>query len=263
MGENSTEDIRLLKEVGAEAGEIAMKYFRSDNEVWMKSGNSPVSRADMEVNKFLHRQLRAARPDYGWLSEETDDNNDRLDQKSVFVVDPIDGTRGFINGSDRWCIAIAVVEEGRPTTAILECPALKESYSAIAGKSTALNGELLKLAQREQIRHLTGSQKILDLVTSSTSLDFEVTSYVPSLAYRIAMVAAGKIDLAIARSGAHDWDLAAADLVLTSAGGQLTDLNGGQLRYNRKELRHQALIGYPGNLREDAIKLAKSSGILH
>jgi len=263
LEENSTDDIRLLKEVGAEAGKIAMKYFRSDNEVWMKSGNSPVSRADIEVNKFLLQQLRTARPDYGWLSEESDDNNDRLDQKRVFVVDPIDGTRGFISGSDKWCIAIAIVEEGRPTEAVLECPALKESYSAIAGKSTMLNGELLKLAKREHIRHLTGSQKILDLVASSSTMDYEVTSYVPSLAYRIAMVAAGKIDLAIARSGAQDWDLAAADLVLASAGGELSNLNGGQLLYNRKKLRHQALIGYPGNLREDAIKLAKTSGILH
>lgn len=263
MAENNAADTQLLAEVAVEAGKIAMKYFRSDNKVWMKSGNSPVSQADMEVNEFLHQQLRSARPDYGWLSEETDDNNDRLDQRKVFVVDPIDGTRGFINGSDRWCIAIAVVEEGRPNSAILECPALEESYSAVAGRPTMLNGELLKLPEVEQIRHLTGSQKILDVVTSSTSLDFEVSSYVPSLAYRIAMVAAGKIDLAIARSGALDWDLAAADLVLTSAGGQLTDLKGGQLRYNRKELRHQALIGYPDSLREDAIKLAESSGILH
>ena len=263
MVENNSQDLDLLIEAGVEAGKIAMKYFRSDNEVWMKSGNSPVSRADMEVNKFLYQYLRSARPQYGWLSEETDDNNYRLDQKWVFVVDPIDGTRGFINGSDRWCIAIAVVEAGRPTTAVLECPALDERYSAIAGKATMLNGELLRLAEPGKIRHLTGSQKIMDKIRSTTTLDFKVTNYVPSLAYRIAMVAAGKIDLAIARSGALDWDLAAADLVLTSAGGQLTDLKGGQLCYNRRELRHQALIGYPGSLRRDAIKLAKSSGILH
>ncbi len=263
MAGNSDEDINLLTEIAAQAGEIAMKYFRSENEVWMKSGNSPVSRADMEVNEFLHEKLRSARPQYGWLSEETDDNNDRLDHKRVFVVDPIDGTRGFINGSDKWCISIAVVEAGRPIAAILECPALKECYSANQGQQSLLNGKLMNSPQPEEIRHVTGSQKILDMIESDTSMDISVTAFVPSLAYRIAMVASGKIDMAIARSGAHDWDLAAADLVLSNAGGQLSGLDGQQLLYNCEKLRHEALIGFPTNLRDDALKLAKSPGILH
>ena len=256
-------DLSLLSEVAEEAANIAMKYFRSDNEVWMKSGNSPVSQADLEVNEYLSRELLMARPDYGWLSEETEDDPVRLDHGRTFVVDPIDGTRGFINGSDRWCISIAIVENGRPVAAVLKCPALDECYLAATDQPTLLNGDLLQVQGPERIRHLTGSRKVIETVANSADHKYEVTAYVPSLAYRIAMVANGRIDLAIARSGAQDWDLAAADLILSSAGGQLTNVQGTSLLYNQKNIRHEALIGYHANLKDDALTLAKTSGILH
>ena len=111
--ERDSADLELLTDLGKEAGEIALKWFRQDPQVWMKEGQSPVSEADFAIDQFLQKELMAARPDYGWLSEETDDNRERLQAERVFVVDPIDGTRGFIAGSDQWCISIAVVERGR------------------------------------------------------------------------------------------------------------------------------------------------------
>ena len=123
-------DLDLLKQVVLEAGKIAMRYFRSDNQVWNKQGNSPVSEADIEVDRFLKRELIRARPDYGWLSEESADDSDRLERDRVLIVDPIDGTRGFIKGKEEWCISIAVVERGRPNCAVLYCPAMDRLYSA-------------------------------------------------------------------------------------------------------------------------------------
>ena len=128
--ERDQADLNLLTELGREAGKIAMRWFGEDPKVWMKEGQSPVSEADFAVDAFLKRELLAARPDYGWLSEETDDNEDRLNLDRVFVVDPIDGTRGFIAGSAQWCVSIAVVEQGRPVAGILECPALEQTIVA-------------------------------------------------------------------------------------------------------------------------------------
>ena len=108
-----------MAEAMAEAGAVALKYFRSDHEVWTKAGDSPVTSADLAVDRLLKTALCGARPDYGWLSEETEDNDERLTRTRTFVVDPIDGTRGFINGSDQWCICAAVVEDSRPVAAVV------------------------------------------------------------------------------------------------------------------------------------------------
>ena len=83
-------DLELIEHAARKAGEIAMSYFRADNQVWHKHGNSPVSEADFAVDRFLTETLRTARPDYGWLSEETEDSGERLSASRIFVVDPID-----------------------------------------------------------------------------------------------------------------------------------------------------------------------------
>ena len=105
-------DLELVRKAAREAGELAMRYFRRDPQVWMKAGNSPVTEGDLAVDRLLRDRLSAARPDYGWLSEETADSSERLSALRTFVVDPIDGTRGFIAGSAEWCVSVAIVEDG-------------------------------------------------------------------------------------------------------------------------------------------------------
>jgi 3'-phosphoadenosine 5'-phosphosulfate (PAPS) 3'-phosphatase len=129
-------DLRLVLEAARKAGETALGFFRKDPEVWWKNGGlSPVSAADYAANEILETILRSARPDYGWLSEETDDDTDRLSRSTVFVVDPIDGTRAFIGGRDTWCISVAVVHEGRPVVGVLVAPALSEEFTAMEAPS--------------------------------------------------------------------------------------------------------------------------------
>ncbi len=263
MAANNDSDLELLEEVVVAAGDIAMKYFKSDNQVWMKPGDSPVSQADFAVNEYLEKHLLAARPNYGWISEETDDNDERLDRQRVFIVDPIDGTRGFINGSDKWCISVAIVEMGKPVAGVLQCPALGEFYRAKLDSVSTMNGDPIQVSQSESIRQVTGTKKIIEIVNSTLKGKVEAGSFVPSLAYRIAMVANGAIDVAYARAGAHDWDLAAADLILANAGGALVDSQGSALEYNRKKLHRDALIASSIELRNPAIELAKSADILH
>ena len=237
-------DLELLTELGKAAGDIALKWFGQDPQVWMKEGQSPVSEADFAIDQFLQKELLAARPNYGWLSEETDDNRERLQAERVFVVDPIDGTRGFIAGSQQWCISIAVVEKGRPSVGVLECPALKQTITAQAEFGAWCNQQ--KMSVNELVTdvplRVTGPRSFQNEADHRLPRPVEKLPFVPSLAYRIAMIGLGSADLSLARASAKDWDLAAADLIAHEAGACLTDLKGGRPEYNCEDVRHGALI---------------------
>jgi len=254
-------DFALLSDLGREAGEIAMRWFGRDPEVWMKEGQSPVSEADFAVDQFLKRELLKARPDYGWLSEETDDNQERLNRSRVFVVDPIDGTRGFIKGELQWCVSIAVVEAGRPLVGILECPALQQTITAAAGEGAWCNDQRLEAANPVKGRPLraTGPRSFLSEAHNALPRKVEKMPFVPSLAYRIAMIATGIADLSLARANAKDWDLAAADLIAHESRACLTDLNGSQPVYNRPDVRHGALLACLSADREEMLDLARKA----
>ena len=141
------DDLALISEAAREAGRIALGFFKQSPEVWMKGGTSPVSEADYAVDRFLRETLTAARPDYGWLSEETADSAGRLAASRTFVVDPIDGTRAFLDGRSTWCVSIAVVEDGHPLAGVLDCPATGEIFSASAGKGACKDGRRLHVGR--------------------------------------------------------------------------------------------------------------------
>lgn len=259
----SNADVQMLEDAAREAGEIALHYFRGDNKVWKKTGNSPVSEADIEVDSYLRRVLRQARPSHGWLSEETVDNPDRLDLSEVFIVDPIDGTRGFVEGRNEWCISVAIVRNGSPHAAVLHCPALDRTYTALLGEGAQLNGKALVPPKKNEIRVLTGSRKLNDTITEKFGQRYEVIPSIPSLAYRIALVASSEIDGAFAHGGSHEWDLAAADLIIAESGGAITTRAGKAITYNGDDIRMPALVISAAGLKNDLLELAKSGGFLH
>jgi myo-inositol-1(or 4)-monophosphatase len=239
-------DVDLIVGAALEAGKIALGFFRQSPEVWWKNnGQSPVSAADFAANESLAATLRIARPDYGWLSEETDDDAERLKHATVFVVDPIDGTRGFLSGLDLWCVSVAVVTDGRPVAGVLYAPALDELFVATAGGQALKNGEPISVSQRvgDDINRLATGEDMLKGVDPDFRKTVERVKHVPSLAYRLAMVADGRLEGTIVKRNSHDWDLAAADLILERAGGALVDLSGKTLRYNRAEVSHDELCG--------------------
>lgn len=238
----ASEDQELLRATAASAGIIAAGYFRRDLKTWTKGHGSPVSEADMELDRFLHAALTAARPDYGWLSEETPDSADRLGKQRCFIVDPIDGTRGFIRGEDSWTVSLAVVEHGRPLAGVVYAPARDELYDASRGGGARLNGLPL---QRQSVPGrqvpLIPAPGAVHQELQAAGLDYTRGPAYPSLAYRLVQVATGKLDAAVARRGSQDWDLAGAAMILAEAGIDFQDVCTGPLRFNRTEVRHGAL----------------------
>jgi myo-inositol-1(or 4)-monophosphatase len=234
------EDLELIRVAAEEAGRIAMGFFGRDPEVWMKAGVSPVSEADYAVDAFLKGSLRAARPDYGWLSEETADTPDRLAADRTFVVDPIDGTRAFLERKDVWCVSIAVVEAGRPLAGVLDCPARKEVYVASPGKGATLNGERISVREPGRDPVVAGPKPLVRALPDRWR-PANSHPYIPSLAYRIARLARGSLDGTFVKANSHDWDLAAADLILSEAGGTIVDEAGRTLRYAGAEPSHGIL----------------------
>jgi myo-inositol-1(or 4)-monophosphatase len=235
-------DLRLLASAAETAGAVAMSFFRKSPSSWAKSGGSLVTEADVAVDALLRTTLLAARPDYAWLSEETADDLVRLRFDTVFVVDPIDGTRGFVEGDERWCVSLAIVREGRQVAAALNAPAQGELFTALLGGGAWIGGTRLGVSNQAKLAgaRLAGPRGWLKTAAiQNTGADLQ--PHIPALAYRVTSVAAGTLDAAIASARANDWDLAAADLLVHEAGGRLTELDGTVLRYNQEIPRHGVL----------------------
>lgn len=240
-GKPASEDLTLITDAARAAGEIAMGRFRGKMEVWLKGGTSPVSDVDIAVDRLLRETLLAARPDHGWLSEETVDPAERLLAHRTFVVDPIDGTRAFLDGKRGWCVSIAIVEDGRPVAGVLACPALEETYTATRGGRARMNGRPIGVRKAEGTLTVAGARAMIDALPETLRQRVERHRHVPSLAHRIAMVASGALDATFIKPGSHDWDLAAADLILHEAGGKIVDGKGRAPCYAGANPRHGAL----------------------
>jgi myo-inositol-1(or 4)-monophosphatase len=245
---DAAEELALLQDAAREAGAIAMRYFGKNPQVWMKAGTSPVSEADYAADKYLRETLLAARPGYGWLSEETADDPVRLKSRRTFVVDPIDGTRGFLQGLDTWCVSVAVVENGGSIAGVLECPAKAETYVALPGRGAFLNDRRITVRQAQPLVEIAGPKPLTDLMPASWQDRLIRAPYIPSLAYRLAMVASGTLDATFVKPNAHDWDIAAADLILREAGGDLVARDGHAPTYGGEAIRHGTLAAGSGDL---------------
>ena len=241
-----------LEAVMREAGALARKTAQSAFRHWTKGEDrSPVTEADIAVNDLLHQQLTALCPGAGWLSEETAEIPSST--TLMWIVDPIDGTRAFISGRADWSISVALVEDGRPLVAALYAPVSEEIFLAARGTGATLNGTPINANEGDGLRgaKIAGPKRYLDRF-SSLAEGTLAQPKVHSLALRLARVAQGALDAAFSSRGSHDWDLAAADLLVHEAGGALTDFTGRPLKYSGSQAVHGALIA-AGQPRHDAL----------
>ncbi len=231
-------DLALIEETVRGAGDIARKFYQGEYRKWDKGKGQPVTEADLAVDKFLRETLTAARPSYGWLSEETEDNMARRGQERVFIVDPIDGTIAFLKGKPHFTICAAVVKAGVPIAGVVFNPILDECFAAAEGCGATLNGKPIHVSARDRVEgcRMLGARSMFEHPAWSNApnspwppMEIETRN---SVAYRIVLVAGGGFDATMALSAKHDWDIAAADIILREAGGILTTHNGAALRYN-------------------------------
>ena len=225
------EDLALIAQAVREAGAIAKSAFdENDSKVWDKSNNSPVTDADIAVNDYLAKVLRKARPGYGWLSEETKDDHSRHACPRSFVVDPIDGTRAFIDRTPNFAVSVAIIEEGKSIAGALFNPLTDEMFEAYLGGGAKLNGKPLSTpdsGQIEGIRMVGYPRKFRRLGWPDMSC-----RVANSMAYRMALVASNQADATVAFTPKSDWDLAAAQLIATEAGAIVTNLYGKDPSYD-------------------------------
>lgn len=237
-------DLALIEAAAREAGELAMRMRAEGVRKWSKDGGSPVTEADIAVDRLLKERLTAARPGYGWLSEETMDDPSRLAQRRLFVVDPIDGTAAFIKDRPWWAVSIAVVEDGRPVAGAVHAPVLEETYTAAKGGGARLNGAPIAASQAldlDDCAMLGDAKMFIDprWPTPWPAMRVETRN---SIAYRMCLVASGAFDAAVALSAKNEWDLAAADLICAEAGALVTDHKGQAFVYNDANPRAPSLV---------------------
>lgn len=238
------------------ASELALPKFGKEYRHWTKGKSSPVTEVDIAVDHFLRERLPPLDPQAGWLSEETEDDPVRLERERVFIVDPIDGTRAFIEGRPDWSIVAAQVTNGRPTAAALLVPVTGDLYLAAAGHGTTLNGRRLQLAPFPPADPVAnGPRHAIEAL--ARAMPVRSTPRVRSLALRIAQVASNETDVALAMPNGCDWDLAAADLLVHEAGGALTTHDGLPLIYNRPRPVHGGLVAAANALHPRLIDIIK------
>ena len=227
------------------AGAIAARHFGARPEVWEKdAGQGPVTEADLEIDRMLRARLLAARPGYGWLSEETPDDAARLASEAVFIVDPIDGTRAFIEGNKGFAHALAVARAGRVTAAVVHLPLMALTYAARAGGGALLNDRPLVVAPRKGLvgAHVLARRSQLEPGLWPGGLPLIHRHFRPSLAWRLCLVAEGAFDATVTLRDTWDWDTAAAALIAEEAGARVTDRLGKPLIFNTPEPRSSGLI---------------------
>ncbi len=236
-------DTALLIDTVREAGALARSMFRTELKNWTKGASSPVSEADIAANDLIESRLRSATPDYGWLSEESVDDEARLGKPLVWIVDPIDGTRSYLAGREDWCVSVALVEGASPVLAAVFAPVTEEFFFASRGGGAVRNDRPVHATAGTDLdfSRVAGPKPLVERLNRGPG---EISLYprIGSLALRLCRVAEGRLDAAFAGGQSRDWDLAAANLIVQEANGNMSTLSGDTILYNRREVTHGVLV---------------------
>ncbi|WP_127115724.1 3'(2'),5'-bisphosphate nucleotidase CysQ [Shimia sediminis] len=256
-------DLQLLIAAAREAGRIARRFTGKTAETWDKPGGAgPVTEADIAVNDMLEAELRKARPDYGWLSEESADSAARQSAERVFIIDPIDGTRSFIEGSRTWAHSLAIAEDGIVTEAVVYLPLRDKLYHAHRGKGAFLNDIAITPTSRGELTgaEVLAARPVMERQHWQRDVPAVKRSHRPSLAYRTALVAEGRYDAMLTLRPTWEWDIAAGDLILREAGAVTSDRYGHDLRFNNADPRLQGMVAAGKHVHRELTRELRSKG---
>ena len=238
-----------------EAGKIALN-LQKKVKVKYKSENQPVTNADIEINNFLLDFLKQKTPNFGWLSEESIDDRSRFDSDFFWCLDPIDGTRSYILGKPEYTISLALIKNFKPIFGIVYNPNTKEYFHAEENKGAFCNKTKIKVNSKRKFEFcsLAVSNSEINILKSYNFFNSNNVKRIGSIAYKIALVAKGEIDIAISLTKKNDWDLAAADLIIREAHGTILDTNGNKIIYNTKDLKINSIMAANDSIISDLKK---------
>jgi len=242
-------DLKLAINASLKAGEIIMQYYCDDYEIKEKGYHNPVTTADKEADSYLKSTLMSARPQYGWLSEETVDSKNRLNKEKVWIVDPLDGTKEFIEGVPQFVVSIALVEKGIPIIGVLHNPVTKETFHAAKGEGTYLNQGQYRCSIKDSTRDmviLNSRSETRRGLWEPYKKHFKELRPIGSVAYKMGLTAIGKADIFATLRPKNEWDICAGTCLINEAGGKVINLNGKDITFNnQKTLIEPGLIaGY-------------------
>jgi len=247
-------DLALLMAAAQIAGKIALSHWKASPQVWEKpDGQGPVSAADLEVNAALAQFLRGARPDYGWLSEETPDTAERLSTPVQFILDPIDGTRSFLQGDAAFSHALAVVRKGQVTAGVVYLPAMDKLYAACVEGPATLNGTEIRTADPARESRVLTSKSTLAPEHWPCGVPDLHRHFRAGMAWRMCLVAQGAFDAMLTLRPSWEWDIAAGALIAARAGALVSDRHGQALRFNARDPRSAGVVVASPALHKDLV----------
>jgi myo-inositol-1(or 4)-monophosphatase len=236
----------VAREAALAGGEVIARHASAERRSsWEKSDDNPVTAADLEANSAIAAVIRTAFPDDAWLSEETADGEARLGAERVWIVDPLDGTKEFVEGVPEFAVSIALVYRGRPVAACIYQPVSGECFTARAGGGTFLGDVRVSVSDAVRL-----SESVM--LSSRTEMKRgQVEAFRPlvgriepvgSVALKLALVAAGRADVWVSAAPKSEWDVCAGDLLVREAGGTFVSLAYGERSYNQADVLLQPLL---------------------
>lgn len=259
QGFKASSEHNLVKESILEAGKLALKWFKKDPEQWKKDDGSLVSKADIEINDLLNKLLKNKNPEFGWLSEENEDDKSRLNKKITFVVDPLDGTKAFLEGKKEFSISVAIVKNGLPISGIVFSPSTDEMFEAEKNKGSWKNNKKVIISnynKLEKCKMIAFKPMFSHPAWKEPWPKMDVENR-NSIAYRMALVASGQYDAMMALNSKNDWDIAAGDLLISESGGIVTLHTNKKIIYNTENTKKPSVIGTNKAIHEKIIKRVK------
>ena len=244
--QSAAPDLALLEASIREAGALARELTAKPLEIFSKGELGPVTNVDYAVDALLTERLRTARPDYGWLSEEAPDEPDaRMKHKRVFMLDPIDGTAAMISKLPQYTISIGIVDDGRAVVGAIYNPMTDELFMGALGEGALLNGRPMRASTRDSLddARMIGQKSLY--ADKRWPRPWPKTLQIEqrqSIAYRMALVAAGQADATILYGFKNEWDIAAGCAIVEAAGGKVTDTWGRPLVLNQSDPRAPGVV---------------------